>query len=48
MLRESDVVVVFEPRNFVELSQAFPQYLDRMLLLGALLHPPQASIEDPH
>jgi protein-tyrosine-phosphatase/predicted ATP-grasp superfamily ATP-dependent carboligase len=48
MLRESDVVVVFEPRNCVELSRAFPQYLDKMLLLGALLHPPQASIEDPY
>ena len=48
MLRESDVVVVFEPRNFAELSRAFPQYLDKMLLLGALLHPPQASIEDPY
>ncbi|PYN86347.1 MAG: hypothetical protein DMD87_18070 [Candidatus Rokuibacteriota bacterium] len=48
MLRENDVVVVFEPRNFVELSRAFPQYLDRMVLLGALLDPPRASIKDPY
>jgi protein-tyrosine-phosphatase/predicted ATP-grasp superfamily ATP-dependent carboligase len=48
MLRENDVVVVFEPRNFVELSRAFPQYLDKMLLLGALLQPPQVSIDDPY
>ena len=48
MLRECDVVVVFEPRNFVELRRSFPQYVDKMVLLGALLHPPQASIADPY
>src|SRR5262249_48128124 len=48
MVRENHVGGVFDPRNFVELSRAFPQYLDKMLLRGALLPPPKASIEDPY
>src|SRR5262249_19585881 len=37
MLRESDVIVLFEPRNFVELRRAFPEYVDKIVMLGALL-----------
>jgi len=48
MLRQSDVVVLFEPQNFVELRRAFPQYLDKIVMLGALLQPPRASIDDPY
>jgi len=48
MLRESDVIVLFEPRNFVELRRAFPEYVDKIVMLGALLHPPRASINDPY
>jgi protein-tyrosine-phosphatase/predicted ATP-grasp superfamily ATP-dependent carboligase len=48
MLRESDVIVLFEPRNFVELRRAFPEYLDKIVMLGALLQPPRATIKDPY
>src|SRR5262249_8008139 len=48
MLRESDVIVLFEPRNFVELRRAFPEYVDKIVMLGALLHPPRAAINDPY
>src|SRR5206468_13108861 len=48
MLRESDVIVLFEPRHFVELRRAFPEYVDKIVMLGALLHPPRASINDPY
>jgi protein-tyrosine-phosphatase len=47
MLRDSDVVVLFEPQNFVAPSHAFPQYLDKVLMLGAVLQPPRSSIDDP-
>jgi protein-tyrosine-phosphatase len=40
--------VLFEPQNFVELRRAFPQYLDKIVMLGALLEPPRASIDDPY
>jgi protein-tyrosine phosphatase len=48
MLRESDVIVLFEPRHFVQLRAAFPRYLDRVVMLGAFLDPPQAVIDDPY
>ena len=48
MLRESDVIVLFEPRNFVELRRAFPEYIDKIVMLGALLHPPRVAINDPY
>ena len=48
MLRESDVIVLFEPRHFVQLRATFPRYLDRVLMLGAFLDPPQAAIDDPY
>ena len=48
MLRDSDVVVLFEPRHFVELRATFPRYLEKVVMLGALLHPSTASIDDPY
>ena len=48
MLRASDVIVLFEPRNFVELRRAFPEYIDKIVMLGALLHPPRVAINDPY
>jgi protein-tyrosine-phosphatase len=48
MLRESDLVVLFEPRQFVALRAAFPQYLDKVVMLGALLSPRKAVIDDPY
>jgi protein-tyrosine-phosphatase/predicted ATP-grasp superfamily ATP-dependent carboligase len=48
MLRDSDVIVLFEPRHFVELRATFPRYLDRVVMLGAFLDPPQAIIRDPY
>ena len=48
MLSESDVVVLFEPRHFVRLRADFPQYLDKVVMLGALLQPPKAFIDDPY
>lgn len=48
MLRESDLVVLFEPRQFVALRAAFPQYLDKVVMLGALLTPRKAFIDDPY
>lgn len=48
MLRDSDVVVLFEPRHFVALSHGFPQYLDKVVMLGAMLQPPRPSIDDPY
>ena len=48
MLRDSDLVVLFEPRQFVALRAAFPQYLDKVVMLGALLSPRKAFIDDPY
>jgi protein-tyrosine-phosphatase len=48
MLRDSDVIVLFEPRHFVELRATFPRYLDRVVMLGAFLDPPKAVIDDPY
>jgi protein-tyrosine-phosphatase len=48
MLRESDLVVLFEPRNFGELRRAFPQYVDKIVMLGAMLRPVRTSIDDPY
>jgi protein-tyrosine-phosphatase/predicted ATP-grasp superfamily ATP-dependent carboligase len=48
MLRESDLVVLFEPRHFVALRAAFPQHLDKVVMLSALLNPRTAIIDDPY
>jgi protein-tyrosine-phosphatase/predicted ATP-grasp superfamily ATP-dependent carboligase len=48
MLRESDVIVLFEPRHFVQLRARFPRYLDKIVMLGEFLDPPQAAIDDPY
>lgn len=48
MLRHSDLVVLFEPRHLVALRAAFPQHLDKVVMLGALLNPRRASIDDPY
>jgi protein-tyrosine phosphatase len=48
MLRESDVIVLFEPRHFVELRRAFPEHVDKIVMLGALLDPPRVALNDPY
>jgi hypothetical protein len=40
--------VLFEPRHFVALRAALPQYLDKVVMLGALLNTRTAFIDDPY
>jgi len=40
--------VLSYPRQFVALRAAFPQYLDKVAMLGALLSPRKAFIDDPY
>jgi hypothetical protein len=37
--------VLFEPRHFVALRAALPQYLDKVVMLGALLNTRTAFID---
>ena len=48
ILGDSDLVVLFDSRNFEALSRAFPYHLDKIVMLGALLDPPKPSIADPY
>lgn len=40
--------MLFDTRNFADLRRAFPQHRDKIVMLGAMLHPPKASINDPY
>jgi len=48
ILGDSDLVVLFDSRNFEALSMTFPYHLDKIVMLGALLDPPKPSIADPY
>jgi protein-tyrosine-phosphatase/predicted ATP-grasp superfamily ATP-dependent carboligase len=48
ILGDSDLVVLFDSRNFEALRRAFPYHLDKIVMLGALLDPPKPSIADPY
>ena len=48
ILGDSDLVVLFDSRNFEAMSRAFPYHLDKIVMLGALLDPPKPSIADPY
>jgi protein-tyrosine phosphatase len=48
MVRASDLVVLHDLENYQMFSREFPDFLDRMLLLGMFLDPPQPAIQDPY
>lgn len=48
ILGDSDLVVLFDSRNFEAMSLTFPYHLDKIVMLGALLDPPKPSIADPY
>ena len=48
MVRSSELVVLHDLENYQMFSSEFPGFLDRMLLLGMFLDPPQPAIKDPY
>ncbi|MGH9603917.1 MAG: hypothetical protein ACRD24_16175 [Terriglobales bacterium] len=48
MVNGSDLVVLHDLENYQMFSREFPSALDKMLLLGMFLEPPQPAIQDPY
>jgi protein-tyrosine phosphatase len=48
MVRGCDLILLHDLENYQHYKREFPNYLDRMLLLGMFLDPPQPSIKDPY
>ncbi|MGH9508421.1 MAG: hypothetical protein ACRD2Q_05790 [Terriglobales bacterium] len=48
MVSGSDLVVLHDLENYQMFSREFPSALDKMLLLGMFLEPPQPAIQDPY
>lgn len=48
MVRAFDLVVLHDLENYQMFAGEFPHALDKMLLLGMFLDPPQPNIQDPY
>jgi len=48
MVRAFDLVVLHDLENYQMFAGEFPDALDKMLLLGMFLDPPQPNISDPY
>ncbi|MCI0355789.1 MAG: hypothetical protein L0099_12225 [Acidobacteria bacterium] len=48
MVRHSDLVVLHDLENYQMFAREFPKALDKILLLGMFLKPPQPVIKDPY
>ena len=48
MVSRHDLVVLHDLENYQMFSREFPKALDKMLLLGMFLEPPQPAIQDPY
>lgn len=48
MVGHFDLVVLHDLENYQMFKREFPKALDKMLLLGMFLEPPQPAIEDPY
>ncbi|MGH9555346.1 MAG: hypothetical protein ACRD2Y_05935 [Terriglobales bacterium] len=48
MVSSFDLVVLHDLENYQMYSREFPNALDKMLLLGMFLEPPQPAIKDPY
>ena len=48
MVRAFDLVVLHDLENYQMFASEFPHALDKMLLLGMFLDPPQPNISDPY
>ncbi len=48
MVRGADLVLLHDLENYQHYKREFPDYLERMLLLGMFLDPPQPAIKDPY
>ncbi len=48
MVRAFDLIVLHDLENYQMFAGEFPHALDKMLLLGMLLDPPQPNISDPY
>ena len=48
MVRRFDLVALHDLENYQMFAREFPKHLDRMLLLGMFLDPPQPAIQDPY
>jgi protein-tyrosine-phosphatase len=48
MVGHFDLVVLHDLENYQMFKREFPKTLDKMLLLGMFLDPPQPAIKDPY
>lgn len=44
----AETILLFDLRNYSEFKRAFPQHMDKVLMLGLFRREPHLTIEDPY